>query len=372
MPHYDRELLYDEVWKDPVSTVAKKYGVSDTALAKACRRLNVPLPPRGYWARVRSGISVKKPKLPAEHQNKTSESTKKSKPAKKSNRIEKSPMEASKDRLARKISAFMRGHMLEKEDIIHHFKYLIACVSSENYKDYSDEYKKRRTLFLQNCIKRIKATHLPALLDPWVFYDCVESTRGFALSVCKTEKMDIKDNHAGMEESTELFSLMEMLYDLITIADFAKLHAVSEKQVREWLDKGKLSGAIYQDGNWVIPELHKKPYDTEYMTWINLEDYSVEIPNYPLISSCSQLHITPIGSKYLLEYYVKGKEWKCKEYITKKEKDTLLGELLKRGITYDDYAYEIANYPAKKHFQVNVDHWCDIPSCKPIIGFAAY
>ena len=52
---YDREKLYDEVWKEPALAVAKRYGVSGVALGKTCRKLGVPLPPRGYWARVRAG-----------------------------------------------------------------------------------------------------------------------------------------------------------------------------------------------------------------------------------------------------------------------------------------------------------------------------
>ena len=51
---YDREKLYEEVWKEPALVVAKRYGVSSVALAKACRKLSVPLPPRGYWARARA------------------------------------------------------------------------------------------------------------------------------------------------------------------------------------------------------------------------------------------------------------------------------------------------------------------------------
>ena len=52
---YEREKLYDEVWKEPVLVVAKRYGISNVALAKTCRDLAVPLPPRGYWARIRAG-----------------------------------------------------------------------------------------------------------------------------------------------------------------------------------------------------------------------------------------------------------------------------------------------------------------------------
>ena len=44
-----REALYEEVWSEPMTTVAARYGVSGSLLARVCSRLNVPRPPRGYW-----------------------------------------------------------------------------------------------------------------------------------------------------------------------------------------------------------------------------------------------------------------------------------------------------------------------------------
>jgi hypothetical protein len=61
---YDRKVLYEQVWSEPALTVAKSYGVSSVWLGKVCRQLNVPVPPRGYWARVRSGGKGKKPPPP--------------------------------------------------------------------------------------------------------------------------------------------------------------------------------------------------------------------------------------------------------------------------------------------------------------------
>ena len=61
---YDRETLYREVWEQPVSKVALKYGVSDVMIHKACKTLNVPVPPRGYWAKIQAGQTVAKVPLP--------------------------------------------------------------------------------------------------------------------------------------------------------------------------------------------------------------------------------------------------------------------------------------------------------------------
>lgn len=58
-----REELYNEIWTEPVITVAKKYGMSDNGLRKQLRKLGIPLPPPGYWARVVAGQKVSKPAL---------------------------------------------------------------------------------------------------------------------------------------------------------------------------------------------------------------------------------------------------------------------------------------------------------------------
>lgn len=60
-----REQLYEEVWAEPMTTVALKYKVSSSFLARICTRLNVPRPPRGYWAMYATGKRPKQPPLPA-------------------------------------------------------------------------------------------------------------------------------------------------------------------------------------------------------------------------------------------------------------------------------------------------------------------
>lgn len=60
----DRETLYNEVWTEPVSVVAPRYGLSDVGLAKICRSLAIPLPSRGYWAKVKAGKVMHRVPLP--------------------------------------------------------------------------------------------------------------------------------------------------------------------------------------------------------------------------------------------------------------------------------------------------------------------
>lgn len=65
--NFSRRQLYDLVWSKPVVSLAKEYGFSDVGFAKICRRHNIPLPPRGYWAKVKAGLQVARPPLPNPH-----------------------------------------------------------------------------------------------------------------------------------------------------------------------------------------------------------------------------------------------------------------------------------------------------------------
>jgi hypothetical protein len=61
---FTRKELHQLVWSEPMNKLAKKFGISDVALAKHCRRLDVPRPPRGYWAKLAAGKSVTREYLP--------------------------------------------------------------------------------------------------------------------------------------------------------------------------------------------------------------------------------------------------------------------------------------------------------------------
>lgn len=61
---FTREDLYQLVWSEPLRTLAKRFGISDVALAKRCRAANIPLPGLGYWAKKEAGKKVFQPALP--------------------------------------------------------------------------------------------------------------------------------------------------------------------------------------------------------------------------------------------------------------------------------------------------------------------
>ena len=61
---FTRKELYDLIWSQPMMVVAASVGISDVALAKHCKKANIPVPSRGYWARKHAGKPVGQPALP--------------------------------------------------------------------------------------------------------------------------------------------------------------------------------------------------------------------------------------------------------------------------------------------------------------------
>ncbi len=61
---YNRDELYAQVWSKTLREAAKLYGISDVAVKKLCRRLNVPTPPQGHWLRLPSDREADRIALP--------------------------------------------------------------------------------------------------------------------------------------------------------------------------------------------------------------------------------------------------------------------------------------------------------------------
>ncbi|MFB9980915.1 hypothetical protein ACFSQQ_22670 [Mesorhizobium kowhaii] len=59
---FTRQELYDLVWSTPIVTLAGSFDISDRGLAKTCARYQIPVPGRGYWAKIEAGQSA--PKTP--------------------------------------------------------------------------------------------------------------------------------------------------------------------------------------------------------------------------------------------------------------------------------------------------------------------
>ena len=59
-----REEMYEKVWTEPVTAIARSYSVRDHEIISLCDKNNIPRPPTGYWSRLRHGYRIDRPPLP--------------------------------------------------------------------------------------------------------------------------------------------------------------------------------------------------------------------------------------------------------------------------------------------------------------------
>lgn len=72
---FTRAQLYEAIWSKSCVKLAAELGISDVALAKTCRRMGIPRPRRGYWARIEAGERLKREPLPEAKPNQSGEIT---------------------------------------------------------------------------------------------------------------------------------------------------------------------------------------------------------------------------------------------------------------------------------------------------------
>lgn len=58
MTKLSRKDLYDLVWSEPLTAIAKKHQTSDYVLRTVCKKYNIPLPKSGHWMKLQFGKSV--------------------------------------------------------------------------------------------------------------------------------------------------------------------------------------------------------------------------------------------------------------------------------------------------------------------------
>lgn len=67
---FTRKEIYNLVWSKSLLSLSKEYQISDNGLRKICKRLNIPLPPQGYWQKSSYFKERNKRKLPLKFEGK--------------------------------------------------------------------------------------------------------------------------------------------------------------------------------------------------------------------------------------------------------------------------------------------------------------
>ncbi len=65
-----RQELYELVWSEPLTSIIKRFGLTDFFIRRVCKEMMVPLPGPGYWSKIRYGKKVEWDELPSDYKGK--------------------------------------------------------------------------------------------------------------------------------------------------------------------------------------------------------------------------------------------------------------------------------------------------------------
>ncbi len=62
-----RRNLFEKIWSTSMRHTAKEYDITDGSLRKVCKAHKIPIPPKGFYARLKASPSTHLPRLPTRH-----------------------------------------------------------------------------------------------------------------------------------------------------------------------------------------------------------------------------------------------------------------------------------------------------------------
>src|SRR5205085_6865750 len=141
-----REELYQKVWAKPATKLAKEFGISDVALGKICKRLDIPKPFPGYWQQIEAGHKVKPTPLPQLKQGIPSEVVIYPTPA-------GTPFQPQDPKVVERIkSESQPDNRIRVADTLHHPHPLVRQTRQVLEKAKSDEYGVVSRPWKQSCL----------------------------------------------------------------------------------------------------------------------------------------------------------------------------------------------------------------------------
>lgn len=203
-----REELYLRVWQTPMSRLATEFAISDVALAKICKKVDVPIPGRGHWARVASGQRVKLPKLPkARAETRTEYTIAEREPRPPAMLRVDVPEVKVSDSLSgghpavRRLAAVLEGREPP------HPKSLHLRGDSEATVRLSDATKRRALLILDALLKALAvrghAVELKVPTTPWGYFDLETNVAGEVVKLFIAEPLTRREHQTTAKEEAD-------------------------------------------------------------------------------------------------------------------------------------------------------------------------
>lgn len=213
------------------------------------------------------------------------------------------------------LSIFKEMEIQNKEELLLSLKSLYAQYLS----DHTGITAQR--VLMEKFMKHIEAMLLPKC-DDWWFYRYDFTRFGMILEMCHCSKFEAESDETTIMTVDASIAIAEVTCDMMSVADFARLHNVQPVAVRQWIRRGKLRPIQKQGRDWLIASIAAPPtrhYISVIYEWdqIDRELYKM----FPYLKGVSTVQITQnIDDKALFDLWLGER---IQMSITSKEREKL-------------------------------------------------
>lgn len=157
---------------------------------------------------------------------------------------------------------FKDNYLLNKQEIINSLeKFIEHFEASKDVNSYCSITRRNSILELLHKFKyELEKTKIPKIADQWYFYDYILYSHGIKLvmSFCDEIQFDEYGEPTSMD-CTELFELINVESEYLSIKDFASLYGVKEQTAKKWIADGRIRCAKLNQNNWVVSKIAERP-----------------------------------------------------------------------------------------------------------------
>ena len=219
----------------------------------------------------------------------------------------------------------------------------IIALLNDNYRIIKDEAKRLGSgkkdpvvILFKAFIDKVKQSQLPKC-DDWWCYDFEVDSFGVRLFMCYCCDWSTDVTDAPTFTFTEMYELISVNCDMVTVTEYAEMHKVTPVAVRQWIRRGKLRYIRKQGRDWIISSIARPTdkYVPVTYSWNKISASSVK--QFPFLEEVDNVRIEQNHSnktKFIIR--CEKDEEIIEVEMADKEKEMLELELLSQESIYFD------------------------------------
>jgi excisionase family DNA binding protein len=192
------------------------------------------------------------------------------------------------------LKLFKENHLLTKQEILYSIdKYIEHCKESYIEEDWSIIKRDNMIGLCYQFKSTIERAKIPQILNKWYFYDYNFNSDSIQLNLYYCEDIQF-DGYGEISymESSEVFELIKVKCEYLSIEEFAFMFKVKVQTVIKWIKNGRIRSVKLYGNDWLIPKIADKPkrkFESADYYWS--EKIRSDDNQFAFLEKCSHVYI---------------------------------------------------------------------------------